>query len=54
MKFTLFRMGGGNRAGTTDVRSNGPRGRAGLAERLRPSGERESGRLKKISGPRLG
>jgi hypothetical protein len=34
-------MGGGNRAGATDVRSAGP------AERLRPSGERGSGRLKK-------
>jgi hypothetical protein len=32
----------------------GPRRRAGLAERLRPSGERGSGRLKKTSGPRLG
>jgi hypothetical protein len=32
-------MGGGNRAGATDVRSAGPRGRAGPTERLRPSGE---------------
>jgi hypothetical protein len=40
-------MGGGNQAGTTDVRSAGPRGQAGPAERLRPSGERGSGRLKK-------
>jgi hypothetical protein len=40
-------MGGGNRAGAIGVRSAGPRGRAGLAERLRPSGERGSGRLKK-------
>jgi hypothetical protein len=47
LKFTLFRMGGGNRAGATDFRSAGPRGRAGPAERLRPSGERGSGQLKK-------
>jgi hypothetical protein len=42
--------------GATDVRSAGPRGRAGPAERPRPSGERESGRLgkKKGSGPQLG
>jgi hypothetical protein len=40
-------MGGGNRAGATDVRSAGPRGRAGPADRLRPSGERGRGQLKK-------
>jgi hypothetical protein len=42
--------------GATDARSARPRGRAGLAERSRPSGERESGRLgkEKGSGPRLG
>jgi hypothetical protein len=47
--------------GATDTRSAGLRGRAGLrgwarpAERPRPSGERESGRLgkEKGSGPRL-
>jgi hypothetical protein len=40
----------------TDTRSAGLRGRAWPAERLRPSGERESGRLgkEKGSGPRLG
>jgi hypothetical protein len=50
LKFTLFRMGGGNWAGATDVRSAGPRGQAGPAERLRLSGERGSGRLKKKVG----
>jgi hypothetical protein len=48
-------MGEGNRAGATDVWSAGPRGQAGPAERLRPSGERGSGRLKKnkwaMAGP---
>jgi hypothetical protein len=33
--------------GTTDVRSARPRGRAGTAERLKPSEERGSGQLKK-------
>jgi hypothetical protein len=39
-----------------DTRSAGPRGRAGPAERLKPSGERESDRLgkEKGSGPWLG
>jgi hypothetical protein len=42
--------------GATDAWPAGPRGRAGSAERLRPSGERESGRLGKEKGnrPRLG
>jgi hypothetical protein len=42
--------------GATNARSAGLRGRAGSAERLRPSGERESGRLgkEKGSGLRLG
>jgi hypothetical protein len=40
--------------GATDARSAGPRGRAGPAERPRPSGERGSGRLEKKCGPRLG
>jgi hypothetical protein len=42
--------------GATNAQPAGPRGRAGPAERLRPSGERESGRLgkEKGSGPRLG
>jgi hypothetical protein len=42
--------------GATDARLTGPRGQAGPAKRLRPSGERESGRLgkEKGSGPRLG
>jgi hypothetical protein len=41
--------------GATDARSAGSRWRAGPAERLRPSGERESDRLgkEKGSGPRL-
>jgi hypothetical protein len=33
-----------------DMRSAGPRGRAGWAERPRPSGERESSRLGKEKG----
>jgi hypothetical protein len=42
--------------GTTDVRSARPGRWAGPAERPRPSGETESGRLgkEKGSGPRLG
>jgi hypothetical protein len=42
--------------GATDARLAGPRGWAGPAERLRPSGERESGRFgkEKGSGPWLG
>jgi hypothetical protein len=42
--------------GATDVRPARLRGRAGPAERARPSGERESGWLgkEKGSGPRLG
>jgi hypothetical protein len=42
--------------GTTDARSARPSGRAGLAERPRPCGERESSRLGKEigSGPWLG
>jgi hypothetical protein len=42
--------------GATDARSARPRGRAGPAERPRPSGERESGQLgnEKGSGPWLG
>jgi hypothetical protein len=42
--------------GVTDAWPAGSRGRAGPAERLRPSGERESGRLGKEKGsePRLG
>jgi hypothetical protein len=41
--------------GATDARPAGPRGRAGSAERSRPSGERGSGRLKKkvvTAGPK--
>jgi hypothetical protein len=42
--------------GATDAWSTRPRGRAGPAERLRPSGDRDSGRLgkEKVSGPRMG
>jgi hypothetical protein len=42
--------------GATDVLLAGSRGRARPAERPRPSGQRESGRLakEKGSGPRLG
>jgi hypothetical protein len=47
-------MRGGNRAGATDVRSAGLRGRAGPAERLSPTGERESGWLKKNKWPAAG
>jgi hypothetical protein len=36
--------------GATDARPAGSRGRAGSAERPRPSGERESGRLGKEKG----
>jgi hypothetical protein len=42
--------------GATDARPAGPRAQARLAERPRPSGERESGQLgkEKGSGPWLG
>jgi hypothetical protein len=48
--------GGAIGQGATNVRPAGPRGRAGPAERLGPSGERESGWLGKEKGsrPRLG
>jgi hypothetical protein len=36
--FMLFRMGGGNRQGTTDVRSAGPRVRAGPSARATACG----------------
>jgi hypothetical protein len=39
--------------GATDARPTGPRVQAGPAERLRPSGERESGRLGKEKGSGL-
>jgi hypothetical protein len=39
--------------GATDARPTGPRAQAGPAERLRPSGERESGRLGKEKGSGL-
>jgi hypothetical protein len=45
--FTLFEWEATIGQGATDARSAGPRGRAGPAEGLRPSGERGSGRLKK-------